>query len=212
MYKFLKPFEKLSEAYDRHDRGAGIGKYRAQEFCAAIRTPTFSVVSSKFCLLSRRRICWQMNKRFSRDSRRKKMTGETPGHGAGMGVVALIFDILRDIQKLAWQEIRLAKHELRQEIRKTLTTLLSFVAGMALALVGALLLVLMLVHLINALTELPLWACYGIVAGIFTAIGILLVVFGMKALKQLRIIPAQTIQTVKENVRWFKEIAMSGRM
>jgi|SRR5438094_426867 hypothetical protein len=140
------------------------------------------------------------------------MASESPGHGVGKGVVELIFDILRDIRKLAWQEIRLAKHELRQEIRKTLTILLSFVAGTALALVGALLLVLMLVHLINALTELPLWACYGIVAGTFTAIGILLVVFGMKGLKQLRIIPAQTIQTVKENVRWFKEIAMSGRM
>jgi len=38
------------------------------------------------------------------------------------------------------------------------------------------------------------------------------VVFGMKRFKQLHIIPARTIETVKENVRWFKEIAMSGRM
>ena len=140
------------------------------------------------------------------------MAGESPGHGVGQGIGELIFDILRDLQKLVWQEFRLAKHELRQEIRKTLIILLSFIAGAVLALVGALLLVFMLVHLINELAELPLWACYGIVAGIFTGIGILLIVFGMKGLKQLRIIPAQTIQTVKENIRWFKEIAMSGRM
>ena len=140
------------------------------------------------------------------------MAGESTDDGLTKGVVELIFDILRDIRKLAWQEIRLAKHEFRQEVRKTLTMLLSVAAGIAFSMVGGLLLVFMLVHLINALTELPLWACYGIVAGIFTAIGVMLMVFGMKGVKQLHIIPARAIETVKENVRWFKEIAMSGRM
>jgi len=140
------------------------------------------------------------------------MAGESPDYGVTKNVVELIVDILKDIRKLVWQEIRLAKHELRQEFRKTLIILLSVTIGIALALVGGLLLVFMLVHLINALTELPLWACYGIVAGLFTAIGIMLVTFGVKGLKQLHIIPARAIRTVKENARWFKEIATSSRM
>jgi len=140
------------------------------------------------------------------------MASESPNRGVQKSFVELIVDILRDTQKLVWQEIRLAKHELRHEVRKALTMLLSVTVGIAFAMVGGLLLVFMLVHLINALTELPLWACYGIVAGTFAAIGIILVVFGMKRFKQLHIIPAHTIETVKENVRWFKEIAMSGRM
>ena len=140
------------------------------------------------------------------------MAGESPDYGVTKNVVELIVDILKDIRKLVWQEIRLAKHELRQEFRKTLIILLSVTIGIALALVGGLLLVFMLVHLINALTELPLWACYGIVAGLFTAMGIMLVTFGVKGLKQLHIIPARAIRTVKENARWFKEIATSSRM
>jgi uncharacterized membrane protein len=140
------------------------------------------------------------------------VAGESPDYGVSKNVVELIVDILKDIRKLVWQEIRLAKHELRQEVRKILIILLSVTGGIALALVGGLLLVFMLVHLINALTELPLWACYGIVAGLFAVIAIMLVAFGIKGLKQLRVIPARTIQTVKENARWFKEIATSSRM
>ena len=140
------------------------------------------------------------------------MAGESPDNGVAKNVAELIIDIVKDIRKLVWQEVRLAKHELRQEVRKILITLLSVTAGMTLALVGAFLFVFMLVHLINALTELPLWACYGIVAGIFTAIGMILVAFGMKRLKQFHLIPVQTIQTVKENAQWFKEIATSSRM
>ncbi len=129
------------------------------------------------------------------------MARESPDYGVAKNVVELIIDILKDIRKLVWQEIRLAKHELRQEVRKTLTILLSIALGIAFAMAGGLLLVFMLVHLINALTELPLWACFGIVASIFAAIGIMLVVFGVKGFKQLHIIPARTIRIVKENAR-----------
>jgi hypothetical protein len=140
------------------------------------------------------------------------MAGESPDFGFAKNVVELIIDILKDVRKLVWQEIRLAKHELRREVRKTLIILLSVTVGIALALVGGLLLVFMLVHLINALTELPLWACYGIVAGLFTTIGIMLMTFGMKGLKKLHLIPLRTIRIVKENARWFKEIATSSRI
>src|SRR5437879_4075042 len=117
------------------------------------------------------------------------MPGESDNEVA-KSVGELIADILIDIRKLVWQEIRLAKHEFRQGLRKTLTMLLSITTGVAFVMVGGLLFVFMLVHLINALTELPLWACYGIVAGTFAAIGIFLLVFGMKVFKQLHIIPA----------------------
>ena len=80
------------------------------------------------------------------------MASESPNRGVRKSFVELIVDILRDTQKLVWQEIRLAKHELRQEVRKALTMLLSVTVGIAFAMVGGLLLVFMLVHLINALT------------------------------------------------------------
>ena len=140
------------------------------------------------------------------------MAGESPNHGVTNSVVELLAGILKDTQKLMWQELRLAKHELHHEIRKTLTTLLTLAVGIALALIGALLLIFMLVYLTNALTELPLWVCYGIIAGIFAGIGVILMIFGMKGFKNIHIIPVQTIETVKENVRWFKEIATSSRI
>ena len=63
----------------------------------------------------------------------------------------------------------------------------------------------MLVHLLQALTALPLWACYGIVGGLLAAGGIGLLVLGTQMLAQLHLVPQDTVETMKENVQWPKE-------
>jgi hypothetical protein len=67
------------------------------------------------------------------------------------------------------------------------------------------LLILMLVHLLQALTVLPLWACDGIVGGLLTVGGIGLLVLGTQTLAQLHLVPQDTVETMKENVQWLKE-------
>jgi ElaB/YqjD/DUF883 family membrane-anchored ribosome-binding protein len=55
------------------------------------------------------------------------------------------------------------------------------------------LLILMLVHLLQALTALPLWACDGIVGGLLAAGGIGLLVLGTQTLAQLPLVPQDTV-------------------
>ena len=86
-------------------------------------------------------------------------------------VTQLLTGLMQDAQKLLRQEVALATHELRRELRTIRRTVMSLGIGIGLAAIGGWLLILMLVHLLHALTALPLWACYGIVGGCWPRVG-----------------------------------------
>jgi hypothetical protein len=132
--------------------------------------------------------------------------------GSDRSTIALIADILTEAQTLLAQEIQLAKHEFRDEVRKATSALVSLAVGIGIALFGLLLLMLMLVYLLNAGTDLPLWACYGIVGGLFAAIAATLVVVAVKSFQGIHLVPIRTVETLKENIQWFKELATSSRI
>jgi carbon starvation protein CstA len=126
--------------------------------------------------------------------------------------IALIADILTDARTLLAQEIELAKHEFRNEVRTAASALVSLAAGIGIAVFGVLLLMLMLVHLLKAGTDLPLWACYGIVGGLLAGVAVMLVALAVKRFKGIHLVPVRTVETLKENIQWFKELATSSRM
>jgi hypothetical protein len=82
--------------------------------------------------------------------------------------------------------------------------------GMGFLTVGGLMLVIMLVHLLQALSELPLWACYGIVGVALLASGALLLRKSKRRVSDLHLVPRRTVQTMKENATWMKEQAKSA--
>ena len=127
------------------------------------------------------------------------------GFGTKSRFASLIEELIGDIKNLITQEIRLAKHEVQYELGKVKTAAVSIGAGIGVAVVGGLLLILMLVHLLQALTELPLWACYGIVGGLSLAVGVGLLVKGKNMVADIHIVPPKTVQSIKENVTWIKE-------
>jgi hypothetical protein len=114
---------------------------------------------------------------------------------------------MSDATLLMQQELALAKYELYEEARKTKTAMASLGVGIGIAAIGGLLLIIMLVHLLRALTEWPLWTCYGIVGGICVAGGIAFMYKGKQQISEIDIIPQQTVETMKENVRWIKRKA-----
>ena len=59
------------------------------------------------------------------------------------------------------------------------------------------LLILMLVHLLHALTALPLWACYGIGDGVFAGVGVVLLVLGTQKLARRHLVPQNTVETMQ---------------
>jgi Putative Actinobacterial Holin-X, holin superfamily III len=128
-------------------------------------------------------------------------------HNSEPTLAQLVSGLMSDARLLMQQELALAKYELYEEARKTKTAVASLGAGIGIAAIGGLLLIIMLVHLLRELTEWPLWTCYGIVGGVCTIGGVALFYRGKQQISQIDIVPQQTVATMKENVRWFKRKA-----
>jgi hypothetical protein len=124
----------------------------------------------------------------------------------------LLTALMNDAMTLLRQEVALAKHELRAELWNIILAVVSLGVGGGIAAIGGLLLILMLVHLLQALTALPLWACYGIVGGLFAVVGGVLLLLGKQKLARMHLVPQDTAETMKENVQWIKEqVRLNGR-
>jgi hypothetical protein len=118
--------------------------------------------------------------------------------------------IINDIGDLIRHEIRFARTEFREDLRKTRQAATVLTLGVGTAVIGAVLLALMLVYLINWLslpagttTEgIPLWGCFGIVSAVFLVIGSVVAYMGCEMFKSFNPLPDKTAQTIKENVEW----------
>jgi hypothetical protein len=62
----------------------------------------------------------------------------------------------------------------------------------------------------HALTALPLWACYGIVGGVFAGVGVVLLVRGTQQLARIHLVPQNTAATIQENVPWLNAQVMAN--
>jgi hypothetical protein len=123
-------------------------------------------------------------------------------------ITQLLTGLMHDATALLRQEWALAKHEIRAELWNIMLAVMSLGIGVGLAAIGGWLLILMLVHLLDALTALPLWACYGLVGGLFAGVGVVLLVLGKRKLARLHLVPQKTAETMQENVQWLTEQVM----
>lgn len=139
------------------------------------------------------------------------MANQSP-HGSDPSLSALISGILNDAKDLLLKEFTMAKLEVRDELQKTKSAALSFATGAGITAVGGLLLILMLVHLLAALTDIPLWGSYGIIGGILLVIGVIFLMTGKKTAEEIDVIPPQTAETLKENAQWIREQTTSNRV
>jgi len=127
------------------------------------------------------------------------------------GVASLLKGIVSDFGDLIKKELQFAQAEIRSDLKKTREASVMLAAGAGVAGLGGLLLCLMLVHLLHWLSlpgpdpsgaSLPLWACYGIVGGLFAVGGALAVLSGKAKFDSFNPLPDQTVQTLKENLPW----------
>jgi uncharacterized membrane protein YqjE len=118
-------------------------------------------------------------------------------------VTGLVTGIIGDAQTLFKQQVELVRHEIRNDFRKTRDAGLKFVAGVALATVGAILLTTMLVYLLCAIwPQLPLWGSYAIVGVCFTLVGATLLWWGKSEFESFNPLPDQSAQALQENLKW----------
>lgn len=119
-------------------------------------------------------------------------------------LAALLGGIMHDAKNLLVQEVTLAKLEGHDELRHLKTAALSLGIGVGVAAVGGLLLSVMLVHVLAAYTDVPLWGCYGIVGSGCGVLGWVLLASGKHTVEEIDVMP-QTMETMKENAQWLRE-------
>jgi|SRR6185369_8283348 hypothetical protein len=102
----------------------------------------------------------------------------TEPHNHQPPIGALVSDIVHDVKDLIAEGATLTKLEVLDEIGKAKTAAVEFGAGAFVVGAGVILLLVMIVHLLAAVTPIPLWGCYGIVGGVLVFIGGMLLVAG----------------------------------
>src|SRR5437899_1752724 len=126
---------------------------------------------------------------------------------APSSMASLVGGIINDAQALIRQEVALARREIQEELLKAKVAAISFAIGMAVAVLGGLMFIFMLVHLLHQLTgfrdeaAVPLWGCFGIVGVVFAAAGAILFVVAKNKVTQINLVPPKTVETMKENVQ-----------
>ncbi len=115
----------------------------------------------------------------------------------------LFAELTKETTTLVRQEVQLAKTEMSQKATEAGKDIGFLGAGGALAYAG---LLAVIAGIILALGEfIPLWASALLVGLVVAAIGYFLVRKGLNALKQVKPVPEQTIQTLKEDKEWAKD-------
>jgi len=110
--------------------------------------------------------------------------------------------------KLLSQQLDLLRAEMRQELARAAGAAGAFATGGGLVAMGGLLSGLALVHFLHRCTRLPLWLCYGAVAGACGTAGATLLQRGRKRYEDVQLLPPpQTAAALAENVVWLKQQA-----
>ena len=130
---------------------------------------------------------------------------------SGFGFTSLLTGILDDAKTLMRQEAQLLKNEIKLEVFKAGRAASGFGIGTVLAGIGALFLLLMLVHGLNEWLSWPLWVCYGLVGGTIAGIGITLIIRAQSLAGTVHATPRRSLHAMKENVQWIKERMMLKR-
>jgi len=115
----------------------------------------------------------------------------------------LFSELTRETSVLVRKEIELAKTEMTDKAGKVGKNVASLAIGGAVAYAGALALIAGVILLLG--TAIPLWVSALIVGLVVAGVGYFLIQKGLTALKQIDVVPRQTIETLKEDKEWAKD-------
>jgi hypothetical protein len=115
----------------------------------------------------------------------------------------LFSELTRETSTLVRKEIELAKTEMTDKAGKVGKNVASLAIGGAVAYAGALALIAGVILLLG--NAIPLWVSALIVGLVVAGVGYFLVQKGLTALKQIDVVPRQTIETLKEDKEWAKD-------
>jgi Putative Actinobacterial Holin-X, holin superfamily III len=132
-------------------------------------------------------------------------------HNSGTSFTSLVGDLASDANELLRQEVALTKLEVQYELRKAKTAAMALGVGIGVAILGGMLLMLMVVHLLAALTVVPLWGCYGIVGSGLVVLGGVWLAVAKATANKLGVVAAGTAERINESVQWLTQQTRSDR-
>lgn len=118
-------------------------------------------------------------------------------------LTSLVTGIVSDAQELVKQQFALFKHEVKEDLHKTLQAAIALGIGVGVALVGGLSLWLAIVFILFwAFPVVPLWGWFAIVGALFLVAGALIFYAGKAKLESFNPLPDQSAEALRENVQW----------
>jgi cytochrome c-type biogenesis protein CcmH/NrfG len=116
----------------------------------------------------------------------------------------LLGELSEDVSTLMRQEVRLARAEMSQTLRRTTTDAVKLGAGALVALAGGLTVVAALVLGLIAL-GLAAWVSALIIGALLGVIGYVMLRNGLQDLKRVDPTPHRTVETLRDDLQWVKE-------
>ena len=118
-------------------------------------------------------------------------------------VAELLGGIVGDVQTLIKQQAQMLRAEIREDFNRGKAATLYIGAGLGLAAVGTLFLVIGVVYLLYYLVPaLPLFACWLIVGGLLVAGGLAAAAAGKRIFEKYNPLPDKTFNALTENLSW----------
>ena len=118
-------------------------------------------------------------------------------------VADVLQDMLRNVQEIVRSEVRLAKVEIRDEARRSLSSGIWIAGGVVGALSAWSFLLWTVAYLLA--TRMSMWVATLVVAVVMACVASLLIFGGIRRVKQIQPIPERTVGSVKENLEWMKQ-------
>jgi hypothetical protein len=118
----------------------------------------------------------------------------------------LFGEFSQDMTLLVRQEIRLARTEVSEKAVVISRRLTSVVAAGVVAYLGALALVAGIILLLTQVVGIPAWLSALLVGAAMAIGGYVALRAGLRELKSIDPAPRRTVETIKDDVRWAKEL------
>ena len=125
--------------------------------------------------------------------------GTTPEAGS---VTGLVSGIINDAQNLLRQQAEMLKAEVREDFRRSKRAAELGSLGIIFCTVGALGLITALAYFLHEHYAFQMWASWGIVGGLFAAVGIACATTAYLLLERFNPLPDKTFNALKENITW----------
>ena len=134
------------------------------------------------------------------------MTAEAPQEPQATGVRGFLSLLIEQVGELARLYATAARQEVEEGLNQVKVALVFFGFTVGLLAAGAVVLIILLVLSIAAVTGIPGWAVALFVLFVLIGLAVLFAFLGYRRIKDVRLLPEETIAAAKEDLEWAQHL------